>query len=96
MHDTHEEPIRRATPAGWRSISRLHRAFTCCSNLRLLQSDGHPGRAEGYLQTKLYSKQVKDDAVRILKPCYLCAAADRKPRGHRAIVPAMSATVRIL
>ena len=47
-------------------------------NARLLQSNGHPSRTEGYRQTKLCSNQFQDDTVCILKPRHPRAAADRK------------------
>jgi hypothetical protein len=51
---------------------------------RLLQINSHRCRTENDRYTNLYSSQFEDDAVRILKPRYLCAAA-RKPNGYRSI-----------
>jgi hypothetical protein len=51
----------------------------------LLQTNRHRGRTENHRYTNLYSSQFQHDALRILEPCHLCAAADSNPSGYRAI-----------
>ena len=59
----------------------------------LLQSNSHPGRTKNQRHTNLDSSQFENDAVRILVPRHLYAAA-RPPRRHARLGPFYTITER--